>query len=81
MTPEEEVLETSRKIKDALFACDQETLKELISEDYRCINLQGDFENRNALLEVYVPGGVVLEKYEVDEVQTVVLDKVGLCMG
>ena len=81
MTPEEEIRATANKIRDALFACDGHAIAELIADDYRAIDLRGQRETRDSILDVYRPGGVKLEAYDVSEQEFDVFTDVGVITG
>jgi hypothetical protein len=81
MTPEDEVLHTLQRIREALMANDGPTLEELFSDDYRCYNLNGQPEERTLAIEAYDSGQVKLEIFEFDELQTDVFGKVGIVSG
>jgi len=81
MTSEEEIRTTANKIRDALFARDGHAIAELIADDYRAIDLRGQRKTRDSILEVYCPGGVKLEAYEVSEQQVDVFTDAGGITG
>jgi ketosteroid isomerase-like protein len=81
MSPEEEVLRAFYDIRDALCAPDPAALERLIAEDYRGFDLRGDIEQRQTILDSYVPGKARLTKFELDEIATHVFGEIGLVTG
>ena len=59
----------------------EHAIAELIADDYRAIDLHGQRETRDSILEVYRPGGVKLEAYDVSEQQVDVFTEVGVING
>jgi ketosteroid isomerase-like protein len=81
MSQEEQIRETSAKIREALFNQDTDALKKLFAEDYRSFDIRGNEEDRNLILDVYRPGGVLLELYEMDQDRVDVFEDVGFFTG
>lgn len=78
---QEAVLSVSSRFRDALFACDTETLETLLAEDFRSYNLRGELEDRTVVLEAYRPGVTELTDYEVTDLQVEVFTEVGILTG
>ncbi|MGW8266538.1 MAG: nuclear transport factor 2 family protein [Longimicrobiales bacterium] len=77
----EALLTVFDRFRDALFACDTETLDALMAEGYRSYNLRGEEEDRNVVLAAYRPGGVTLTDFEVSELRIEVFSEVGVLTG
>lgn len=81
MSPEDQVLATFHRIRDAYFACDSQALATLIAEDYFSITIYGTVETREAILAAYSPGQVQLETFEVEEQQIKMLGAIAMMTG
>jgi len=81
MPSEEDLLTTFNGFREALFESDVEALQELIAEDYHGFDPQGRPQDKAMTLDAYRPGGVKLEKYEVEELETRVIGDVGIISG
>jgi ketosteroid isomerase-like protein len=81
MSAEEELLTAFYEIRDALCAPDPAALEHLIAEDYRGFDLRGDIEQRQTILDSFVPGKAKLTKFELDEIDTQVFGEIGLVTG
>lgn len=81
MTREDAVLATFHEFRDALFASDVQVLDRLLDGAYRGYNLRGGLEGREVVLEVYAPGSVSLETFEVEELHVDVMGEVGILTG
>ena len=69
------------KFRQALFRCDSDALRQMIAEDYRGFDPQGQPHDRNMILEAYRPGGVALDAYDVEELETQIIGTVGIVTG
>ncbi|MCI0511784.1 nuclear transport factor 2 family protein, partial [candidate division KSB1 bacterium] len=81
MTSEAAVLDAFHQIRAAFFACDATAIKNLIAENYYGINIYGQIDNRDMILEAYRPGQVRLEQFEVDDLQVRVFGVIGIMTG
>lgn len=81
MDSKTELLSTFERFKQALFQCDSDVLRQVIAEDYRDFDPQGLAQNKSAVLEAYCSGGVDLQVYEVEELDTAVIESVGIITG
>ena len=81
MSDRVELLETFTRLRDALFTNDVMMLEELMAEEYVGFDPGGNPQDRKMSLEVYQPGAAKLDKYDVEEVEAVVLGNVGIITG
>jgi len=75
------LLETFSRIREALFACDVQALQELMTEDFIGYDPQGNPQDLKMNLEAYQPGGVKLDRYDVEDVTTRTIGEVGIITG
>lgn len=61
-----ELLSIFEKFEQALFDCDADSLRQMIADDYRGFDPQGQPQGKNVILEAYRPGGVKLDAYDVE---------------
>lgn len=71
----------SEGIREAMFNTDVTALQELIAGDYRGFDPQGQPQDREMTLSAYRPGGVRLERYDVEELDLRVVGEVGIVTG
>lgn len=64
-----------------MLICDSDALEKLIAQDYRGFDPQGQAQNKDMILEAYRPGGVQLHAYDVEELETRIIESVGIIMG
>ncbi len=64
-----------------MFDCDSVTLEKLIAQDYRGFDPQGQAQDKHLILQAYRPGGVKLHAYDVEELETRIIESVGIIMG
>lgn len=81
MSPEDQILVTFHRIREAFFACDRSTLETLIAENYLGITIYGGVETREEILAAYSPGQVQLETFEVEEQQLQMMGEVAMITG
>jgi ketosteroid isomerase-like protein len=81
MGSEEQLLSAFERFKKALFDSDVAALRALIADDYRGFDPQGRPQSREMMLEAYRPGGVVLDRYDVEDLRTRVIGDVGIITG
>ena len=81
MSSKEQLLRTFERFKKALFDSDVDSLREMIAEDYQGFDPQGQPQDMNMILEAYRPGGVKLDKYDVDDLKIRIIGDVGLITG
>jgi len=72
---------TFERFKEALFDSDAEALREIIAEDYQGFDPQGQPQDMKMILEAYGPGGVRLDRYDVEDLETRIVGDVGIIMG
>jgi hypothetical protein len=77
----EALLAAFHRFRDALFACDTDTLDALLAEDYRSYSLRGELEDRNVVLDAYRPGFAELKDFEISELRIEVFSEVGIITG
>lgn len=80
-TNEEKVLGVFEKLRRAMLANDPEPMRALVADDYRGSDAGGRMHDREAYLEAYGPGGVELDAFEVDELETVAWSDAVLVRG
>jgi hypothetical protein len=81
LTDETNLLETFDKFREALFCNDVEMLNLLIAEEYVGFDPLGNTQDKNMSLDGYRAGATKLDKYDVEEVTSVVLGVVGIITG
>ena len=81
MSAEEQLLLTFERFKEALFDSDVETLREIIAEDYQGFDPQGQPQDLKMILEAYRPGGVKLDRYDVEDLEMRIIGDVGIIIG
>ena len=81
MSEKEKLLDTFNKLRDALFSCDVQILKELMVEEYVGYDPQGNPQDLKMTLEAYQPGCAILDTYDVEEIETRVIGEVGIITG
>jgi hypothetical protein len=68
-------------LKKALKANDVKQLDELISNDYLGFSLHGTIETKQDILNNFVPNGVVLTEYAVDDINYEQINNIGIITG
>ena len=81
MGSKEQLLMTFERFKEALFNSDTETLREMIAEDYQGFDPQGQPQDMKMILEAYRPGGVKLDRYDVENLAIRIVGDVGIITG
>jgi hypothetical protein len=81
LSDETSLLETFDKIREALFNNDVQMLNLLMAEEYVGFDPLGDIQDKNMSLDAYRPGAAKLDKYDVENVTSVVLGVVGIITG
>lgn len=69
-TSEIEVLAIFDEIRCAMLSNDTAPLEKNVAEDYQGCDAGGRLHGRDQFLEAYGPGGVSLDEFEADEVET-----------
>lgn len=69
------------QFRQALLHSDGEKLDELLAEDYRGVGPAGEPSDKKGTLEAYRPGGVRLDAYEVEGLETRVFGPAALITG
>jgi ketosteroid isomerase-like protein len=75
------LLETSDKIREALFANDVKALDQLMADEYVGYDPLGNPQDKAMSLEAYQAGGAKLDKYDVEDVEARVIGEVGIVSG
>jgi len=75
------LLGTFEKIQAALFDCDVKALEELIAEDYIGYDPAGNPQDLKMTLDAYKPGGVQLDRYDVEDIEVRIVGEVGIITG
>jgi len=81
VSSKEQLLQTFERFRKALFDCDANALREMIAEDYQGFDPQGQLQDKKMTLEAYCPGGVRLERYDVEDLEIRIIEKVGIITG
>jgi len=81
MAADEEIRQAAEEFRAALFACDRERLVRVMDESYGSIDLRGNRENRDVVLQAFQPGAVQLEEWNVDEESLDVIGDIGIVTG
>ena len=81
MADETGLLETFKKIREALFSNDVQALNLLMAEEYVGFGPGGMIQDRKMSIDAYRPGAAKLDKYDVEEVTSVVIGSVGIVTG
>ena len=81
MDSKKELLSLFENFKQALLHCDSDALRQMIAEDYRGFDPQGQPQGRDTILEAYRPGGVKLDAYDVEELEARIIEPVGMITG
>ena len=81
MSDETRLLETFDTFRGDLFTNDGHMLNLLIAEDYVGFDLIGNMQDKKMCLDAYRPGATKLDKYDVEEVTSVVIGIVGIITG
>lgn len=81
MSDETSLLETFDKVREALFNNDVEMLNMLMAEEYVGFDPLGNVQDKNMSIDAYRPGAAKLDKYDVEDVTSVVLGVVGIITG
>jgi ketosteroid isomerase-like protein len=81
MSNEEQLLPTFERFRKALFDSDVETLRDMIADDYQGFDPEGRPQGKEMMLEAYRPGGVALERYDVEDLRARIIGDVGIVTG
>ncbi len=81
MGSEERLLSAFECFRKALFDSDVAALRALIADDYQGFDPQGRRQSKEMILEAYRPGGVALDRYDVEDIQTRIVGDVGIVTG
>lgn len=81
VSSEEQLLLAFERFKEALFGSDVESLREIIAEEYQGFDPQGQSQDRKMILEAYRPGGVKLDRYDVEDLEVRIVGDVGIITG
>jgi hypothetical protein len=81
MKSQDTLLSAFEALKNALIACDENKLDEIISDDYQGFGLNGTIENKKIILQTFKPGSVELTKYTTTDMQYEVNHDLGIISG
>ena len=81
MSSDEQLLLIFERFRKAMFDSDDKALQEMIAEDYRGFDPRGQPQDRKMILESFRPGGVKLDIYEVEDIETQIIGDVGMITG
>lgn len=81
MSDKTRLLKTFDNLRDALFTNDVERLNMLMAEEYVGFDPLGNPQDKKMTLDGYQPGGVKLDKYDVEEMESRVIGEVGIITG
>ena len=81
MSERDELLKTFDAVRRALLENRPAALETLLSEDYRSYSPDGSRQDRAMILEAYAPGMVDLQRYDVDDVEVLMLGNAGIVIG
>lgn len=65
--PTQPVVEAFERVRAAMMALDTDPLRDLVAEDYEGSDARGRLHDRATLIEVYGPGGVELDVFEIED--------------
>ncbi len=77
----ERLLETFDQFRDAMFRNDTAMIDRLMADEYVGFDPAGNPQDKKLSLESYQPGMVKLDKYEVQDVDVMVIGEVGIITG
>jgi hypothetical protein len=77
----EELIKCSEEIRDALMSNNLDILKEKYMPGFLGINIRGERETLEMILEAYRPGAVVLKIFKIHQQQAEVFGEVGIITG
>lgn len=81
MSLKDNLLETSDRFRKALLSNDVDALDGLIADDYVGYDPQGNPQDKKLSIEAYQPGGVDMDRYDVEEIKAEVIGEVGMITG
>ena len=81
MSDKTSLLGTFDKIREALFTNDVQMLNLLMAEEYVGYDPHGNRQDKNMSLDAYKPGAAKLDTYDVEELESRVIDEVGVITG
>ena len=81
MSSEEQLLQRFERFRQALCDRDTNALREMIAEDCQGFDPQGRLQDKKMTLEAYCPGGVRLERYDVEDLEIGIVERVGIIAG
>ena len=68
-------------VREGLLSNDVECLRELYADDFRSHSIRGDVEGREAVLEAFMPAGVRIEMFEIEDLSVEVIGAAGILTG
>ncbi|MBP7868216.1 MAG: nuclear transport factor 2 family protein [Acidobacteria bacterium] len=81
MDATERLRQTFDRFREALFASDTASLREMLAVDYRGFDPRGLPQDREATLAAFGPGGVRLSRYALGELDVRVVGDAGFITG
>jgi len=81
MGDDEKLLRTFERFRKALFDCDVAALRAMIADDYQGFDPEGRPQGKDIILEAYRPGGVALERHDVEDLRTRLVGDIGIVTG
>ena len=81
MSDKAELLNTFKRLREALLGCDVEVLEDLIAEDYIGYDPHGNPQGFKMTLEAYQPGCVQLDRYDVEDLEVRIVGEIGIITG
>jgi len=81
MNDKETLIKTFERLRKALLDCDVQVLRGLIAEDYVGYDPAGNPQDLKMTLEAYQPGGVQLDRYDVEDLDVRIVGEIGIITG
>ncbi len=81
MSDETSLLDTFDTFREALFANDLRMLNLLMAVEYVGFDPLGNMQDKSMTLNAYQPSVVKLDRYDVEEMKSVVIGEVGIITG
>jgi len=81
MTEKESLLKSSEKIRKGLLTNNLDLIKKYYSSEFRGYSVRGEDEPFDLILQMYKPGVVNLEVFEIEEQTAEVIGEVGIIRG
>ena len=72
---------TADELKKAFKECDSEKIEALVCDEYQGINIYGNFESKQDILDHYIPEWITITEYTTDYEQYEVVGEIGIVTG